>query len=98
MFRPTYEMAILCQRAGDGDLTVLPDLWPLLFEEPFEPTRPLDDIAKDIADKFEAYNKAVAAEAAEKAKTADPYAETRDVINRMLDLAADVLTPQSKRK
>lgn len=54
----TYEMAVLIQRAADGDALVLKDLWPLMFDTPFDPTRPLEDIAADVAKKITAWNEA----------------------------------------
>lgn len=47
----SYELAVLLQRAIDGDVTAFEKIWPLLFTEPFDGKRPLEDIATDLADR-----------------------------------------------
>lgn len=51
-FKPTFEMYELTQRIGDGDLLAVKDLWPLIFDVPFDAKRPAEDIVKDLTDKM----------------------------------------------
>jgi hypothetical protein len=56
-FKPTLQMCILMQRAGDGDFQAIVDLWPLLFDgEKADLTRPAEDVANDIAAKYNELN------------------------------------------
>lgn len=71
-FKPTYEMLVLAQKIADGDVLAIKDLWELMFDVPFQPSRPIDDIGKDIADKFATYEAAQAAEKARAAKEEAP--------------------------
>ena len=51
-FKPTFEQAVLIQKIADGKIEHLRDLWPTLFDTPFDPKRPVEDVVKDVADKM----------------------------------------------
>lgn len=53
----SYEMALLVDRVAKGDISAIGPLWDLLIEEPLDPSRPIVDVAKDLAAALEAYNK-----------------------------------------
>ncbi len=97
-FKPTYQIAVLTQRIAGGDITAVEELWPLMFEDPFDPTRPFDDIASDIAKKFEAYNESVA-KAAEASKPANEVDSVLRLITKMAEnLEESITLARSKRK
>lgn len=53
--KPSFEMALLIDRIAKGDLTAIPDLWPLLTDKPFDSKRPLEDIGNDLVELIKPY-------------------------------------------
>lgn len=100
-FTPTFEMLELSQRISDDDISAMRDLWALVFpDQIFDPTRPADGIAKDIADKFEEYNKAKEAEdAKESAESgADEFSEPMTLLVGAAVILGAIIAARAKRE
>lgn len=96
---PTYQMYELIQRMSGGDLTATKELWPLVFDEPFDPTRPIEDILKDIGTEFEKYNRAQEEKRAAEEPKAEPTRE--EAVKAAIEataLAIEILTKGTKTK
>ena len=51
-FKPTFEFYLLTNRIGDGDVTAIPEIWPLMFGEPLDISRDTDEILNDFTTKM----------------------------------------------
>lgn len=105
-FEPTFETLLILERIQNGDNLAIKDLWEhALPEVPFDPTRRLEDVGKDLADVFDAYTTKRDAEEAEKAAqakaaqpTADATAESVEMITKAIGIITDILSSPRKRR
>lgn len=94
-YKPTLEVAILVQRVGNGDFSAVPELWPLLFEEPLDQTRPVEDIANDLAKRI---TELTADDEAEKSEEPKTPAEIQALIIETTDFIIETIRSFNKRK
>lgn len=82
-------MYALVQRCSEGDVLALKDLWVLMFDEPFDPTRPVEDITADITEKF---NSVAAAEESAQPEPVDGVIAALEAIERFATLFNKVVS------
>jgi hypothetical protein len=57
-YSPSFEVYELVERVSKGDVAALRELWPHLFDTPFDASRTLQDLADDVAKRLSELTKA----------------------------------------
>lgn len=94
-FKPTFEMYELTQRIGDGDISAVKDLWPLIFDVPFDAKRPVEGILKDLSDRMTELFPPE--EPVKQEPEINPDA-TADLVDELMYFVERVLAPRPDRK
>lgn len=68
---PTYQIYQFAQRIEHQDFTAIPEIWPVLFEEPFDETMPMTEVSDALTLAFTAMTETAAVEVV----TPDPEPE-----------------------